>query len=134
MTLMTWTAAQFATKITETDGEHQQIFNMVNDLHGSVGGDRSSIGAKLDALIGFVAKHFKTEEDLMKSHGYPDFASHKAAHDALVTTCLDLQKKFKAGEAEITADTTKFVKDWLYGHIPSIDMNYGPFLNAKGVS
>jgi hemerythrin len=134
MTLMTWTAAQFATKITQTDDEHQKIFAMVNDLHANVGSDRSSVGSKLDALIAFVAKHFQTEESLMKAHAYPDFDTHKAAHDALVSTCLDLQKKFKAGEAEITPSTTEFVKDWLYSHIPAIDKNYGPYLNAKGVS
>jgi hemerythrin len=133
MTLMTWTAEQFGTKINKTDDEHKTIFSMVNDLHASVGSDRAAVGAKLDSLVGFVAKHFQTEEELMKQHGYPSFDSHKAAHDALVATCVDLQKKYKAGEVDITADTTMFVKDWLYGHIPAVDV-YGSFLNGKGVN
>lgn len=134
MTLMTWTAAEFGTQINKTDDEHKKIFAMVNDLHANVGGDRSAVGEKLDSLISFVAEHFQTEEHLMKDNGFPDYVAHKAAHDALVNTCLDLQKKFKSGEAEVTAETTAFVKDWLYRHIPSVDKGYGPFLNSKGVN
>ena len=134
MTFMTWTAAQFGTKIAAPDGEHQQIFSMVNDLHASIGQDRSSVGQKLDALIAFVAKHFQTEEQLMHEHGFPEFVAHKSAHDNLVAACLDLQKKFKAGQAEVTQETTSFVKEWLYSHIPSVDRKYGPYLNAKGVN
>jgi hemerythrin len=134
MTFMSWTAEQFGTKINQTDNEHKQIFTMVNDLHANVGSDRAVIGQKLDSLISFVANHFQTEEKLMNSHGFPGLTSHKAEHDALVTTCLDLQKKFKAGQADITADTTGFLKDWLYKHIPTIDKPYGPFLNGKGIN
>ncbi len=43
MTLMTWTAEQFGTKINKTDDEHKTIFSMVNDLHASVGSDRAAI-------------------------------------------------------------------------------------------
>lgn len=134
MTLMTWTAEQFGTQIGQTDEEHKQIFNLVNELHANVGGDRAAVEQKLDSLIGVVAKHFQTEEELMKNHGFPGFDPHKAEHDALVSKCVELQEKFKAGEADITAETTGFLKDWLYQHIPTTDKSYGPFLNEKGVS
>lgn len=135
MALLTWTKEAFATNVSVADDEHKVIFNMVNDLNDAVaGGDRANVGQKLDALIAYVAGHFKTEEDLFAAHGYPDAAAHKAKHDDLVKTCLDVQKKFHAGEAEVTADTCVFVKDWLYDHIPNIDKRYGPFLNEAGVA
>ena len=134
MTFMSWTAEEFGTSINKTDDEHQKIFSMVNDLHAIVGGDRSAVGQKLDSLIGFVANHFQTEEELMKSHGYPGYDAHKEEHDALVATCVDLQNKFKAGQTEVTEETTTLLKDWLYRHIPKIDKSYGPFLNDKGVN
>lgn len=134
MALLTWTAEQFATNVTVADDEHKTIFDMVNALNDAVSaGDRSVVGEKLDTLIGFVANHFKTEENLFDTHGYPDTDSHKALHTELVNTCLDVQKKFHAGETEITAETCGFVKDWLYSHIPNVDKHYGPFLNGKGV-
>ena len=55
-------------------------------------------------------------------------------HDNLVATTLDLQKKFHAGEPEVTADTAAYLVSWLTNHIPNIDKLYGPFLNEKGVA
>lgn len=135
MTLMTWTRESFGTNLSIADEQHQEIFALVNGLNEAVtSGQRASIGAKLDALIDYVVMHFKTEEQLMQQHGYPQLAAHKAEHDKLVSTCADLQKKFHAGTAEVTAETTGFVKDWLIQHIPAVDKNYGPFFSAKGVS
>jgi len=135
MALLTWTADAFATNVSVADNEHKTIFDLANALNDAVaGGNRASVGEKLDALIAFVAKHFQTEEDLFAAHGYPDAAAHKAKHDELVKTCLDVQKKFHNGELEITGDTVIFVKDWLYEHIPNVDKRYGSFLNEKGVA
>lgn len=134
MPLITWTKEAFGTNVSEPDQQHQTLFDMLNTLNNTVsGGNRKTVGEQLDALIAFVAKHFEMEEKLMQQHSYPSYAGHKAEHDKLVQTCVDLQKKFHAGQAEITAETTAFVADWLKSHIPAIDKPYGPFFNGKGV-
>jgi hemerythrin len=93
MALLTWTAEQFATNVTAADDEHKVIFDLANALNDAVsGGNRADVGARLDALIGYVAAHFKTEEDLFDKHGYPDAVAHKAKHAELVNTCLDVQR------------------------------------------
>lgn len=135
MSLMTWTKEEFGTNVNAHDAEHREIFRLVNELGDAVGaGDRTSVGKQLDALIAYVAQHFAAEEANFAKHGYPAAAAHKAEHDKLVATCLDLQKKFHAGEADVTGETATFVVDWLKTHIPNIDKLYGPFLNAKGVA
>lgn len=135
MSLITWTKEQFATNVSAHDAEHQEIFRLVNVLGDAVAsGDRSSIGKNLDALIDYVVQHFAAEEANFAQHDYPAAAGHKAEHDKLVATCADLQKKFHAGEADVTGDTAAFVVGWLTDHIPNIDRLYGPYLNAKGVA
>jgi hemerythrin len=135
MSLITWTKEQFATNVSAHDAEHQQIFAEVNELGDAVGsGDRGAVGRALDKLIGTVAAHFAAEEANFGKFDYPNADSHKAEHDKLVATALDLQKKFHAGEAEITGETAAFVVGWLTDHIPNIDKLYGPFLNERGVA
>ncbi|MBL1255762.1 bacteriohemerythrin [Methylocystis sp. Sn-Cys] len=135
MSLITWTKEQFATNVSAHDAEHQEIFRLVNVLGDAVAsGDRTSIGKELDALIDYVVKHFAAEEANFAQYDYPAAAGHKAEHDKLVATCADLQKKFHAGEAEVTGETAGFVVGWLTDHIPNIDRLYGPYLNAKGVA
>ncbi len=134
MAIITWTEAEYGTHVHATDEEHRTIFSMLNQLHDKVvAGDHAGANALLDAFIPFVAKHFKTEEDLMTAHGYPNFAAHKAAHDKLVDVALGLQKQVKAGQTQLSAETTHFVRDWLTDHIPAVDKPYGPFLNEHGV-
>ncbi len=135
MALITWTEEQYGTKVSIADEQHQHLFDLLNQVDDAVkAGDRGATGSALDALIDFVVKHFQTEEELMQHHGYSGYEAHKAEHDKLVQTCADLQKKFHAGEAEVTPETTQFVKDWLDLHIPKVDRDYGPFFNERGIS
>lgn len=127
MSFITWTDASYGTGVDIADKQHQELFGLINNLHGAVaGGNRSDVGSKLDALIDYVVMHFQTEEKFMQEKNYPGYADHKVEHEKLVGTCADLQTKFHAGEAEITMDTLQFVKDWLDSHIPNIDRKYGP--------
>lgn len=131
MSLIHWTPEEFGTSVSQHDEEHKHLFGLLNRLHVSVcAGERGSIGKALDGLIAFVAEHFSAEEENMRKVGYPALEQHRHEHDKLVKTCLDLQQKFRAGQADITEETTAFLRDWLKQHIPQVDRQYGPALSA----
>ncbi len=69
----------------------------------------------------------------MNTHGYPEFAEHKAKHEAMTQKVLALQKEFQLGKVTITLDTMNFLQDWLTKHILRTDHKYGPYLKSKGV-
>jgi len=133
MALMVWDD-KYTVNVSEVDGQHQEIFRLVNALDDALSEDRSVIGEKLNALVSFVVNHFATEEKYMQETGFPNYEAHKKMHDDLVEQVAAIQTKFNNGEAEITSDITAFVRDWLYQHIPNIDKQYGPYLNEKGIS
>lgn len=135
MSLITWTQEQFGTNVATHDNEHKHLFNLLNDLHRNVTiNERSAIGASLDGLIAYVVEHFASEEKNMAAAGYAALDQHKLEHEKLVQTCADLQKKFHAGAAEISDQTTAFLRDWLIEHIPKVDFKYAPTLTAKGIN
>jgi hemerythrin len=108
---------------------------MLNTLHDTIpSADRATVGSHLDALIAYVAEHFGAEERNMAKSEYAAMPKHKEEHDKLVQVCLDLQQKFKAGQTELTQQTTEFLRDWLVTHIPNIDRAYGPVMNGKGIA
>ena len=133
MALMTWDNEKFATNVSAADEQHQEIFRLVNVLDESLAGDRAVVEQNLDALVAYVVDHFATEEKYFQETEYPTYAEHKKMHDDLVAAVSDIVGKFKAGEAEITPEITAYVRDWLYGHIPNTDKQYGPYLNEKGI-
>jgi len=130
MALITWTAAQYGTDVAFADEEHQTLFGLLNKLYDEAtgGAARATVGASLDALIAYVVDHFAHEEREMQAKGFAGYDKHKAEHDALVGICADLQKKFHAGEADVTDAVGQMVKGWLDSHIPTYDMAYSSAL------
>ncbi|WP_446811651.1 bacteriohemerythrin [Methylomonas sp. 2BW1-5-20] len=130
MALITWTAAQYGTNVGFADQEHQTLFGLLNKLYDEAtgGAARATVGASLDALIAYVVDHFAHEEREMVAKGFGGYDRHKAEHEALIGICADLQKKFHAGEAEVTEDVGQLVKSWLDNHIPKFDMAYSDAL------
>jgi hemerythrin len=130
MALITWTAAQYGTNVGFADQEHQTLFGLLNKLYDEAtgGAARTTVGASLDALIAYVVDHFAHEEKEMIAKGYGGYDRHKAEHEALIGICADLQKKFHAGQAEVTEDVGQLVKGWLDSHIPKFDMAYSDVL------
>ncbi|TPQ29653.1 bacteriohemerythrin [Methylomonas sp. EFPC3] len=131
MALITWTAAQYGTNVGFADQEHQTLFGLLNKLYDEAtgGAARATVGASLDALIAYVVDHFAHEEKEMQAKGFGGYERHKAEHDALVGICADLQKKFHAGEADVTDEVGQMVKGWLDSHIPTYDKAYAEVLS-----
>jgi hemerythrin len=130
MALITWTAAQYGTDVAFADDEHKILFGLLNKLYDEAtgGSDRATIGASLDALIAYVVDHFAHEEREMIAKGYAGYDAHKAEHVAFVGIAADLQKKFHAGEADVTVEVGELVKGWLDKHIPTFDRGYSAAL------
>ncbi|MCK9606481.1 MAG: bacteriohemerythrin [Methylomonas sp.] len=130
MALITWTAEQYGTNVGFADQEHQTLFGLLNKVYDDAtgGAARGVIGASLDALIAYVVEHFAHEEKEMMAKGFSGYERHKAEHDALVGICADLQKKFHAGEADVTDEVGQMVKSWLDSHIPTFDKAYSSAL------
>ena len=130
MALISWNAEQYGTNVGFADDEHKILFGKLNKLYdlATGGAERSAIGAQLDDLIAYVVDHFAHEEKEMEAAGFAGLEAHKAEHQALVGTCADLQKKFHAGEAEVTEEVGQMVKGWLDNHIPNVDRGYSVVL------
>jgi hemerythrin len=123
MSLLQW-SDKFKVGNEDIDYQHERLFTLVNNLHDSMkAGDdmRILVDVFLNQLIQYTDFHFSNEERFMKESGYPKFQEHKAAHDALRAQVADFQKKFTRGEADVTEDLMKFLRDWLVGHIGETD-------------
>lgn len=132
MSLITWTAEQFGTDVSFADEEHKTLFSKLNKLHELTAGgaNRTATGTQLDDFIAYVVEHFSHEEREMEAKNFNGYANHKSEHDALIKTGADLQKKFHAGEVDITEEFGQLIKSWLEDHIPKYDRAYSSALNS----
>ena len=117
----------------QIDGEHQRLFELASHLHSAMtqGKGKETLSKTLADLVNYTKTHFAHEERLMQTHHYPEFAEHKAAHDALTAKVLDFQHNFEAGRIGMTVDLLQFLKDWLRTHIGETDRKVATFLKAR---
>ncbi len=127
--------ASFATGVPRYDEQHKVLFKMVNDLHDAMQQKRSkeAIGRILNGLADYTVNHFADEERSFSQTGYSEETQHKQLHKKLVDQVVELQGKFKSGEALLTQDVITFLQDWLINHIKGVDKRYGPHLSKNGI-
>jgi methyl-accepting chemotaxis protein len=131
---MPWSNS-LSVNIALIDDQHKKLVAMVNELHRAMKLKKSNsvIGSILDRLVDYTVTHFGTEEEFFARYGYPEEKAHVEIHRKLVAQVVDIQKKFKAGEAMVSMELMSFLKDWLVNHIQGTDKKYSSFLRGHGV-
>lgn len=118
------------------DSQHKELIGWIKSLNDAVqkGEGAKIIDDVLQKLIGYVQHHFSDEEQLMLSHNFSGFISHRQEHDLFVTRLMDIHTDVENGE-ELSNKTLEFLIDWLICHIKGTDQIYGRFIReAAGVS
>ncbi len=100
-------------------------------IHDEAAG--SLIQQRLDSLVQLAKQHLSDEEKLMQQAGYRDLSAHNLVHQKLLADLDKLLQRFRAKEADIEMEVVFFLKNWLVGHIFSIDKRYVPELHAAGI-
>lgn len=136
MAFMEWSAA-LSVGVKNIDAEHHELVVMLNDLHGAMttGKGKDALKGVLDRLIQYTLSHFSHEEELMRTHAYPDSWKHTNEHRELTKQAQAIQAKFASGQTVgLSIEVMEFLRSWLTDHIQTIDVRFGAFLNAKGVN
>lgn len=129
MSLITWKDS-YSVGVSHFDSQHKVLFNLINDLHEAMreGKGRDKVADVLGVLISYTRGHFTAEELALKSAAYPEYDSHKQAHDAFVAKVLAFEKEFKAGKTNLSLELMEFLQHWLTGHIMETDKQYASYL------
>ncbi|MCE9570824.1 MAG: bacteriohemerythrin [Rhodocyclales bacterium] len=124
--MIEWTPA-LSTGNELLDEQHKAIFRWLAELDSAAAQERTLFGAyAITRLKNYTRSHFAAEEALLKATGYPGLEEHMAEHETFRARLAELHLK-SIGE-DISADTVKFLTDWLTNHIARSDMAYAPYL------
>ena len=129
-----WSDA-FKVGVRQVDEQHYGLFQSMNSLYQAIHDEAagSLIQQRLDSLVQLAKQHLSDEEKLMQQAGYRDLSAHKLVHQKLLADLDKLLQRFRAKEADIEMEVVFFLKNWLVGHIFSIDKRYVPELHAAGI-
>lgn len=102
-----------------------RLVGLLNALEAGVrdGYSRRILGSILSDLARYTVCHFTFEERLMDTYGLPFTEEHKAEHRALTADVLNFKLRFDVGNADVSDELLRFLRDWLQGHILGTDRN-----------
>lgn len=124
---------KYTTHNQELDELHQRLFAIVNDLHKAILArhGKEEIRSTIDRLIEHTQSHFALEERHMQACAYAHFQAHKDEHEKLLRKVGELDREFRQEQSNIAPDMLAFlVKEWLAGHVLSMDKDYAASLPA----
>ncbi|MEO5347356.1 MAG: hemerythrin family protein [Magnetococcus sp. YQC-9] len=117
------------------DTQHELIFAIYHELLRSVeleqdGYDMASVFL---CLNGYAATHFKHEETLMRSAGFPGMEDHLHEHRSMVRQIGVFRERFlsaASAEAErvVAREVAGFLLAWLEHHISEVDRELCAYL------
>lgn len=125
--LMHWDEG-YATGIGFVDSQHQQLFELVNDLHQAMqeGKAAAAIRALLQNLHRYADTHFRQEEEMMEAARYPDLEQHRLKHGTFLEHLKEFHEGLEKGEM-VTIKVLNFLRDWIANHIRGTDRRYLPY-------
>lgn len=122
--------------IAAIDEQHKRFIGYINDawdaLERNEGSDEYLF--ILNQLMDYAMEHFSFEESLMRDHGYPGYADHKASHDETAAELFEFDMRLLADNPEESRAFVQFLQDWLQNHIKVVDIELATYLKSKGVS
>lgn len=117
------------------DDQHKKLFDAANNLFNAMkaGKGREEVGPLLNFLADYVVKHFKAEEAMMASAGYPDTWRHQSEHQAFMATFQKLAAQYeREGSGPVLSiQLQRTVSDWLMDHILKKDRRVGQHLQDQ---
>ena len=123
MALIVW-RKEFETGIAEVDHEHQELVELINELHSQLGGDttKETVSRFLGEVFAKISAHFALEETVMRKHRYDEYQAHKAEHEALLDEIRDIMDDYEAGAySDASQALGGAVRDWFVNHFKTKD-------------
>jgi len=126
---------QYSLGIEFIDEQHKSLVKLINILHGNLaeGTTDEIIDETLSSLIDYTVYHFNSEEEMLKTYGYPSYQDHKKHHDALAQQILDIQKNIQNRSSDLSHDVTDFLVHWLVAHIVNEDKQYLQYFKDNNI-
>jgi hemerythrin len=126
---------EYSVNVKEIDAQHQQLIELVINLHTSVSSrlDKDELKKLLIELVEYTRTHFSTEEKLMKEYNYPEIGSHHKDHKLILSHLDELVAVVNKGRYPTFYSDYDITSDWAMVHINEYDTKLGKFLNSKDI-
>jgi len=133
--LIAWTS-HMSVDVKLLDNDHKKLLILLSKLHHAVihSHARQTLDTVVESLIKHIRIHFAHEEQLFAETAYPGAATHEREHNHLIEHARVLQQRFRnCADVESCLQVVDLLKDGLFNHMESSDLQYAPHFKAREV-
>jgi len=117
MTKITW-KPEYETGCKLLDDDHKHILELINEC----GDHELDLHEFLHEILMFVQKHFKHEEEILRSHEFENIDEHIEQHEELLAQVASIAVRYQFTAKELE----EFLSNWVTKHILTHDMAFKP--------
>jgi hemerythrin len=115
----------YATGVGLLDDEHREMVRLINRVLNPV--DNAPAGARLDALIAHLRRHFDTEQVFLRAIDYPLAEEHIREHALQMAEFVDLRRAVARNEEALGAADRNAIRQWFLNHVVAEDRRFGAY-------
>lgn len=114
------------------DAQHRQLFEMVNRLLAAFldNAPRAACLAIIHELLTALAEHFRDEEAVLRSRGYPDAEHHAELHATLLEAAGDLARRYEHANLPLDTALGVIAHEVVARHMLDDDTKFHPYVQA----
>jgi hemerythrin len=114
------------------DSQHIELFSLFDEfVDGCAKGQgKVSVVELYQSLKEYVEKHFRDEEALMASSGYPGLEKQKREHQKFQRQVTELGDTISRQGVTLIelVQMNKLLVNWLVNHVQDVDQKFGEYL------
>jgi hemerythrin-like metal-binding protein len=118
--------------IPEIDDQHRELVDAFVRFESWLKKGQG-FSAALDAITmlqGYIERHLRYEEEMLRSRGYPKLDEHIRHHQIFMDKVDGFFQKLLDGE-DVGAELCDFMRHWIAQHIGSEDVEYARFMGTR---
>ncbi|MDH5509335.1 MAG: bacteriohemerythrin [Nitrospinota bacterium] len=124
----------YSVGVERFDAQHMNFFRILEQLAQDAEEGKDAVCKAIDGLLKYVTDHFREEEELMRSLGYPGYEDHVKEHGKLMEKTRELYSDMDAGRPDSVESVQLVLIDWILEHIGKVDQQYVSFFREKEIS
>ena len=124
---------EFSVGVDKMDVQHQGIIKILNKLVDNAQADPRSetVSEVLAEMVEYASTHFKSEEQLLEDHEYPELKQQKAEHREFKRKAGNFCLLTLEQDEKMTHDLLNYLHGWWKEHILYEDKKYAAFFEEK---
>ena len=113
------------------DDQHKHFINLLNNLGDEIQRNNGAemVQKAIGRLFNYAMFHFRAEEEILSTFGYPDIEQQRQEHGYFVRHVKEMEASHQGGNLVHMGSVVSFMRDWFLNHIMVEDKKYAAFIS-----